>query len=89
MLLLKTNPMQAAHFIQTWHIQNEASARIHTLDYAHVLLRQNEIVHIIILADAFLMNRFRNRNDLTLPQPAENHLCGSLAIFLSDANSGF
>ena len=55
----------------------------------HVLSIKFEVEEIQILFHSFLVNGFRDDDNIALQQPAQGYLCGSLSIFLANLGEGW
>ena len=65
-------------------VEEEAVGGVELGNRLHVLSIKLEIEEIKILLHSFLVNSLRDDDYVSLQQPAQGYLCGSLAVFLAN-----
>ena len=69
-------------------IEKEAVGGVEIGNRLHVLSIDFKVEEIQILLHSFLMNGLRDDDYVSLQQPAQGYLCGSLAVFLANLGEG-
>jgi hypothetical protein len=69
-------------------IEKEAVGGVEIGNRLHVLSIEFKVEEIQILLHSFLMNGLRDDDYVSLQQPAQGYLCGSLAVFLANLGEG-
>ena len=69
-------------------IEKEAVGGVEIGNRLHVLSIEFKVEEIQILLHSFLMNDLRDDDYVSLQQPAQGYLCGSLAVFLANLGEG-
>ena len=69
-------------------VEEETVGGVERSNILHVLSIKLEVEEIQILLHSFLMNGLRDDDYVSLQQPAQGYLCGSLAVFLANLGEG-
>ena len=69
-------------------VKEETVGGVELSNLLHVLSIKFEIGEVQILLHSFLVNSLRNDDYIALQQPAQGHLCSSLAVFLAYLGEG-
>ena len=69
-------------------VEEETMGGVELGNRLHVLSIKFEVEEIQILLHSFLMNGLRDDDYVSLQQPAQGYLCGSLAVFLANLGEG-
>lgn len=69
-------------------VEEEAVGGVEIGNRQHVLSIKLEVEEIQILLHPFLVNSLRDDDYVTLQQPAQGYLCGSLAVLLANLGEG-
>ena len=70
-------------------VEEEAVGGVELGNRLHVVSIKLEVEEIQILLHSFLMNGLRDDDYVSLQQPAQGYLSGSLAIFLANLGEGW